>query len=143
MAYPIKGQDFDRFTLLDLISESSSTTTWLAFDGSSNERICLKLYKEASSEKQVSDTIAFISKSKGLNHPNILRVFDAGIVEKIPYLSQQFLRKAKPVPLNNRSLTENLALISEIIDALSFAHSLGLVHGKLSPSKLMLSLIHI
>ncbi len=137
MAYPIKGQDFDRFTLLDLISESSSTTTWLAFDGSSNERICLKLYKEASSEKQVSDTIAFISKSKGLNHQNILRVFDVGIVEKIPYLSQQFLRNAKPVPLNNRSLSENLALISEIIDALSFAHSLGLVHGKLSPSKLL------
>ena len=133
MAYPIKGQDFDRFTLLDLISESSSTTTWLAFDGSSNERICLKLYKEALSEKQVSDTIAFISKSKGLNHQNILRVFEAGIAEELPYLSQQFLRDARPIPLDNRSLSENLALIKEIIDAVDFAHSLGLV----------LSLIHI
>ena len=110
MAYPRKGQDFDRFTLLELVADTSSATTWLALDGGSNERVCLKLYKDASSEKQVSETTAFISKSKGLNHQNILRVFDVGIVEKIPYLSQQFLRNAKPVPLNNRSLSENLAL---------------------------------
>ena len=137
MTYLKKGQDFDRYTLLELVAETSSATTWLAFDRSSNERVCLKLYKDVPSEKQVSDTIAFISKSKGLNHQNIVRSLDAGIVGEVSYLSQQFLRNTKPVPLDNRALSENLVLIREVIDALSYAHSLGLVHGKLSPNKIM------
>ena len=137
MTYLKKGQDFDRYTLLELVAETSSATTWLAFDRSSNERVCLKLYKDVPSEKQVSDTIAFISKSKGLNHQNIVRSLDAGIVGEVSYLSQQFLRNTKPVPLDNRALSENLVLIRKVIDALSYAHSLGLVHGKLSPNKIM------
>ena len=137
MTYLKKGQDFDRYTLLELVAETSSAVTWLAFDRSSNERVCLKLYKDVPSEKQVSDTIAFISKSKGLNHQNIVRSLDAGIVGEVSYLSQQFLRNTKPVPLDNRALSENLVLIREVIDALSYAHSLGLVHGKLSPNKIM------
>ena len=137
MTYLKKGQDFDRYTLLELVAETPSAVTWLAFDRSSNERVCLKLYKDVPSEKQVSDTIAFISKSKGLNHQNIVRSLDAGIVGEISYLSQQFLRNTKPVPLDNRALSENLVLIRKVIDALSYAHSLGLVHGKLSPNKIM------
>ena len=137
MTYLKKGQDFDRYTLLELVAETSSAITWLAFDRSSNERVCLKLYKDVPSEKQVSDTIAFISKSKGLNHQNIVRTLDAGIVGGVSYLCQQFLRNTKPVPLDNRALSENLVLIREVIDALSYAHSLGLVHGKLSPNKIM------
>ena len=137
MTYPKKGQDFDRYTLLELVADTSSAITWLAFDRSSNERVCLKLYKDVPSEKQVSDTIAFISKSKGLNHQNIVRTLDAGIVGEVSYLSQQFLRNIKPVPLDNRALSENLVLIREVIDALSYAHSLGLVHGNLSPNNIM------
>ncbi|MAI41917.1 MAG: hypothetical protein CMP95_05630 [Gammaproteobacteria bacterium] len=138
MAYPKKKQDFDKFTLLDLLGEDIAAVTWLAFDRDLKERVCLKLYKSPVTEEDLSATNAYIKKSKGLIHQNILRTFEAGFTESIPYLSQQFLRNASPIALGNGSFSENWSTISLIIDALAFTHSLGLIHGRLNPNKIML-----
>ena len=77
----------------------------------------------------------------GLNHPNIIQIYDYGISEYGPYIVMEFLR--------GRSLRETLRegplaieraveLMEQACSALATAHAAGIVHRDLKPDNLLI-----
>jgi serine/threonine protein kinase len=78
-----------------------------------------------------------------LDHPNIVRATDAGVVESIHYLVMEFIdgmnltqlvRRHGPVPV-----PEACELIRQVALGLQHAHESGLVHRDIKPQNLMIT----
>ncbi len=77
-----------------------------------------------------------------LNHPNIIRIFDAGEEDDIAYIAMEFLEgqslaayteKGHLIPL--KSAMEYVAIVA---DALAYAHQQGVIHRDIKPANIMI-----
>jgi len=73
----------------------------------------------------------------GLNHPNIITVYDFGEEQGMAYMAMELLEGHDLRDLLERNelatLGERLAVIEQVLDGLAFAHSKGVVHRDLKP----------
>ncbi|HEX7253043.1 MAG TPA: protein kinase, partial [Thermoanaerobaculia bacterium] len=80
--------------------------------------------------------------ASGLNHPNIVTVYDIGQVGATPYIAMELIEgisvreliASGPVPV--RKL---LGIVAQVAEGLSKAHAAGIVHRDLKPENVMLS----
>lgn len=81
-----------------------------------------------------------------LDHPNILRIYDAGEVEGQPYMVTEFVEGAatlRPYCIGERDLLpleRVLELMVQCASALDYAHQRGITHRDIKPANLMLTL---
>ncbi|EKO3564620.1 serine/threonine-protein kinase [Vibrio metschnikovii] len=79
-----------------------------------------------------------------LSHPNIIRVFDFGVDNKIYFIVMEYLDGETIEELIQRSRPTGLPfkkaiiIFNQVLDALSYAHSLNIVHADLKPANIML-----
>lgn len=77
-----------------------------------------------------------------LVHPHIIRVFDYGIEDEIPFLVMEYapggnLRQHHP-PGNKVSLSDVVSYVSSLASALHYAHDQQLIHRDLKPENVLL-----
>ncbi|MFG0260282.1 MAG: protein kinase, partial [Phycisphaerales bacterium JB041] len=76
-----------------------------------------------------------------LGHPNIVRVYDVGEVDGLPYFTMEYIdggnlaQKLAGVPCPARRAAELLATLADAVQA---AHSAGVVHRDLKPANVLL-----
>lgn len=81
-----------------------------------------------------------------LDHPNILRIYDAGEVDGQPYMVTEFVEGAatlRPYCIGERELLpveRVLELMIQCASALDYAHRRGITHRDIKPANLMLTL---
>ena len=75
-----------------------------------------------------------------LDHPNIVRVLDAGSEGGLHYVAMQFV-EGRPLEdlLGRRELTSLLRLLEKVARAIGHAHEKGVVHRDLKPSNILVS----
>jgi hypothetical protein len=76
----------------------------------------------------------------GLNHPNIVRIYDLGIADDHAYIAMEHfpagdLRARMKAPLAPRTAVHFLAQIASALDAI---HAVGVLHRDLKPANVML-----
>ncbi|BBM84358.1 serine/threonine-protein kinase [Candidatus Uabimicrobium amorphum] len=77
-----------------------------------------------------------------LDHPNIGKIYDAGIVHNYRYMVMEFI---KGTPLNlyaqqtQMSLHDKIKIVIKICTALSYAHQKGIVHRDLKPANILVT----
>lgn len=76
-----------------------------------------------------------------LTHPNIVTIYDAGEEHDLAYIAMEFLegrdleslvKQGKPLPM-----MQALSIVSQVGDALSYAHEKGIVHRDVKPANIM------
>lgn len=76
-----------------------------------------------------------------LNHPNIVTIFDAGEEHDLCYIAMEFLKGKDLVPYSKAGsllpLPKVLKIVSQVSDALGYAHSQNVVHRDIKPANIM------
>ncbi|MFT7684555.1 MAG: serine/threonine protein kinase, partial [Moritella dasanensis] len=82
-------------------------------------------------------------KTMALSHPNIIRVYDVDKEDKLCFITMEWINGETLDQVISRSKPKGLTykgaekIISQVADALKFAHKNGIVHTDLKPANIM------
>jgi serine/threonine-protein kinase len=130
-----------RYRLLQRIGSGGMADVWLAEDTHLQRRVALKvLHRRFAQDREFVERFRREAEAAaGLQHPNIVAVYDRGEVEGIYYIAMQFLEGHSLKELIDAGLSPEHAvlLIRQVLEAAGFAHRHGIVHRDLKPQNVI------
>ena len=133
------------YKIIREVAEDRLGQLFEAVDSRRKKHVIIKsLRPEAASRPEVLSRLHSEAKTLALlNHPHIARIFGFIRVNNNLYLVMEFVagESLRSVLKEKGRLDPNLvlAIFHQIIAAVKFAHELGVVHGDLKPSNIMVS----
>jgi tetratricopeptide (TPR) repeat protein len=134
----------DRYRVERELGKGGMATVYLAHDLRHHRQVALKvLQADVAAAVGPERFLREIEISAGLDHPHILPLFDSGaaagfLFYVMPYVEggtlRDRLRREKQLPLEDA-----LRIAREVADALSHAHSHGVVHRDIKPENILLA----
>lgn len=134
----------DRYRIERELGHGGMATVYLAEDLKHHRHVAVKVLKpELAAGLGPERFLREIEIAAKLNHPHILPVFDSGEVDGLlyyvmPHVEGESLRnrldREKQLPLDDA-----LQIAREVADALSYAHSYGIVHRDIKPENVLLA----
>ncbi|MBP7139304.1 MAG: serine/threonine protein kinase [Caldisericia bacterium] len=134
-----------RYKIVDKVGIGGSSTVYLARDLKTNEVVAIKILHPnyAQDKKFVQRFIREINIIMNLKHPNILKLYDYGFVDDMPYFVTEYIqgKTLKEILKEKGRLSVNEAkkIILDILNVLSYAHKNGIVaHRDIKPGNIMI-----
>lgn len=130
-----------RYTVLQRIGSGGMADVWLADDTHLQRRVALKVLhaRFAQDGEFVARFRREAEAAAGLQHPNVVAVFDRGDVDGTYYIAMQYLEGRTLKQLIDAGLTPEQAvgLIRQVLEGARFAHRHGVVHRDLKPQNVI------
>jgi eukaryotic-like serine/threonine-protein kinase len=130
-----------RYRVLGRLGSGGMADVWLAEDTHLQRRVALKvLHRRFAQDREFVERFRREAESAaGLQHPNIVSVFDRGEFEGTYYIAMQYVEGPTLKQLIDRGLTpeQAVALIRQVLEAARFAHRNGIVHRDLKPQNVI------
>jgi tRNA A-37 threonylcarbamoyl transferase component Bud32 len=108
-----------------------------AFDPKLHRTIALKTVRSDVRSPTYLERLCREAEAAGrLEHPNIVRVYDTGEVDGIVFIAMECLAGSSLADLLERgelTFEQQLAVLSEILTALEYAHAQGVIHRDIKP----------
>ncbi len=139
------GKKLDgRYDIRELIGIGGMANVYRCYDTIDDREVAIKILKD-----EYLNNLEFIRRFKNeskaiavLSHPNIVKVFDVSFGDMIQYIVMEYIDgiTLKEYIQQQGVLTwkETVHLISQVLAALSHAHSKGVVHRDVKPQNMML-----
>jgi serine/threonine-protein kinase len=141
---PLINRLFDRrYLIVRKLGSGGMADVYLAEDQELGRRVALKLLddRHSADEQFVERFRREAQNAAGLNHPNIVSIFDRGQAEETYYIAMEFLdgRSLKELVLRNGPTPIPIAIdyARQILQALAFAHRHGIVHRDIKPHNIV------
>jgi serine/threonine-protein kinase len=130
-----------RYEVLQRIGSGGMADVWLADDTHLQRRVALKILhaRFAQDREFVERFRREAEAAAGLQHPNIVAVFDRGEVDGTYYIAMQYLEGRSLKQVIDAGLTpeQAAALIRQVLEGARFAHRHGVVHRDLKPQNVI------
>lgn len=133
----------DRYELGHQLGSGGMATVYLAYDTVLDREVAVKVLSDrfAKDPAFVERFRREASAAAGLNHPNIVAVYDRGEAEDTYYIVMEYLSgpDLKKVIRDQGALDPAVAVDNalQILSALSAAHAAGIVHRDIKPQNVM------
>jgi len=138
-----------RYEVLKELGKGAMGTVFLGRDPKINRQVAIKTLRFddpdlTDEDKQaLRDRFFREAESAGrLNHPHIVNIYDAGEDQDIHYIAMELLDGVDLKPWGSKGnlhpMAEVVALITDVADALDYAHSNNVVHRDIKPANLMI-----
>lgn len=130
-----------RYRVLRRIGSGGMADVWLADDTHLQRQVALKVLHPQF--VQDGEFVARFQReaeaAAGLQHPNVVAVFDRGEAEGTPYIAMQHLEGPTLKQLIDKGLTpeESVRLIRQVLEGARFAHRHAVVHRDLKPQNVI------
>ena len=137
----VAAAEFGLFELRELLGRGEMSVTFLAFDPEHGIEVALKIVRPpaAALPPDIAAFVAAARRLKTLTHPNLVRVFAAGMEEGLPYVAMEYLpqgslatRLAREGPLSE---PEMLEIGCQAAAALERAQNASLPHRDFQPRR--------
>jgi CHASE2 domain-containing sensor protein len=136
-----------RYEILQELGQGAMGTVYLGKDPKINREVAIKTlrYAEVGPDQLEEVKTRFLHEAEAagkLSHPNIVTVFDVGEDHDMTYIAMELLngedlahycRQGNLLPVKRV-----LGIISSVAEALSYAHSQGVVHRDIKPANIIL-----
>ena len=114
---------------------------WLADDEMLGRRVALKFLHErfAQDTQFVERFRREAQAAAGLQHPNVVGVYDRGESDGRHYIAMEYVEGASLKDLIGRGLTvgEAVEIVRQVLAGASFAHERGIIHRDLKPQNVL------
>jgi serine/threonine-protein kinase len=137
----------DRYRIERALGAGGMATVYLAEDLKHQRKVAVKVLRpELSAAIGHERFLREISTTANLRHPHILPLYDSGeagghVFYVMPFVEGESLRdrldREKQLPLDDA-----LQIAREVADALSYAHSRGVIHRDIKPENILLESGH-
>jgi len=130
-----------RYRVLSRIGSGGMADVWLAEDTHLQRRVAPKVLPNrfAQDREFIERFRREAEAAAGLQHPNVVGVFDRGDVDGTYYIAMEYLQGRSLKELIEAGLTpdQSIALIRQILEAAKFAHRNGVIHRDLKPQNVI------
>lgn len=137
-----------RYEIEKELGRGAMGVVYLGKDPKINRMVAIKTMMmeegtDSGSVKEIKERFFREAESAGtLNHPNIVRIFDAGEESDICYIAMELLDGHDLVRYGTKDgilpLEKAVDYIATVADALDYAHQQGIVHRDIKPANVML-----
>ena len=144
MAEVSEGSVVDgRYRVLQKLGSGGMADVWLAEDTHLQRRVALKvLHSRFAQDREFVERFRREAEhAAGLQHPNVVAVFDRGEVEGAYYIAMQYVEGNSLKALIDAGLSPEQAvhLVRQVLEAARFAHRHGIVHRDLKPQNVIVN----
>jgi serine/threonine-protein kinase len=130
-----------RYQVLRRIGTGGMADVWLAEDTHLQRRVALKvLHRRFAQDREFVERFRREAEAAaGLQHPNIVAVYDRGEFEGTYYIAMRYIEGPTLKQLIDSGLdsAQAVALIRQVLEAARFAHRNGIVHRDLKPQNVL------
>jgi len=130
-----------RYRVLRRIGSGGMADVWLAEDTHLQRQVALKvLHRRFAQDREFVERFRREAESAaGLQHPNIVAVYDRGEFEGTYYIAMQYIEGPTLKAMIDSGLTPDqaVALIRQVLEGARFAHRNGVVHRDLKPQNVI------
>jgi eukaryotic-like serine/threonine-protein kinase len=136
------GQNIgSRYRLVQRVGSGGMADVWSADDSMLDRRVALKFLHErfAEDEQFVERFRREAQAAAGLQHPNVVSVYDRGEHEGRYWIAMEYVHGASLKDLIERGLSpaESVEIVRQILTGVRFAHERGIVHRDLKPHNVL------
>ncbi len=138
----LTGKQFGPYDIVAPISEGGMSAIYKAYQASMDRHVALKILPPYMA-RDPDFLRRFRREAKvwaKLQHPHILPIFDFGTADAYPYIVMPLVETGALVDLMDGEplpLGQICRVISQVGDALDYAHSLGVIHRDIKPSNIL------
>lgn len=133
-----------RYRVLSVLGAGGMGVVYKAHDLELDDVVALKMLKPGAllDAEQLDRLKSEIKLARRITHPNVLRTFDFGEVNGLPYISMEYVRgmtlryllsEARRVPYS-----AGLRIARQLAAGLAAAHEVGVLHRDIKPENLIL-----
>src|SRR6266478_3580800 len=140
------GERFGPYQLERALGSGGMAEVWLALraDGAFKREVALKLPMLSGLRPDLASRFARERNIlAGLEHPNIARLYDAGVTQEgLPYLAMEYVH-GEPLTAwcnaHRLDIRERLKLFLQVLDAVQYAHGHHVIHRDIKPSNILVT----
>jgi serine/threonine protein kinase len=139
----LTGKRFGSFQIVAPLGEGGMAAVYKAYQPAMERFVALKVLPRHMSTSE-EFTARFRREARlvaQLQHPHILPVFDYGESEGYPYIVMPFIVSGTLADILRKqrvTLPEARRILSQIGDALAYAHARGMIHRDVKPSNILI-----
>jgi serine/threonine-protein kinase len=130
-----------RYRVVARIGSGGMADVWLAEDAHLQRRVALKiLHNRFAQDREFVERFRREAEAAaGLQHPNVVGVFDRGAVDGTFYIAMEYLQGHSLRELINAGIEpeEAVRITRQILEAAGFAHRNGIVHRDFKPGNVI------
>lgn len=130
-----------RYRVVAKVGGGGMAEVWLAEDDHLQRRVALKVLhgRFAQDREFVMRFQREAESAAGLQHPNIVAVFDRGEWEGTYYIAMQYVEGPTLKQLIDSGITleQGVAVIRQVLQAAGYAHRQGIIHRDLKPQNVI------
>jgi beta-lactam-binding protein with PASTA domain/tRNA A-37 threonylcarbamoyl transferase component Bud32 len=146
VADPMRGALLGgRYRIMGRLAKGGMATVYQARDERLERPVAIKIIqpdhaREPDFPRRLADEAKAVAR---LSHPNVVAVYDQGTHDGAPYLVLEYVRgrTLRELLVDRRRLdpSESLAILEQVLAALSAAHRAGLIHRDVKPENILIT----
>jgi len=144
----VHPQKIGKYEIVDLAGRGAMGNVYVAHDPFIDRTVAIKVctHDDGTENTKLARRL-FVNEAQAagsLDHPNILKVFDAGEEDGQPYIVMEYVAEAQTLrafckPENLLPIPRVVEIVRQCAEAIDYAHNHGVLHRDIKPANLMLT----
>ncbi|MBU1078329.1 MAG: protein kinase, partial [Spirochaetes bacterium] len=134
----------NNYKIGEMIGEGGMSVVYRAEDLKHKKDVALKFLKQGVTSSYVEDVIRFKREAEAvskLDHPNVIKLYEAGEYNNTPYLAEELLKGKSLAELLQQgkmfTFGETVQIIAQVVEALDYVHKRRIIHRDLKPGNIV------